>query len=623
MTSKNFRRAVLGLLLFFAGAAQGAGIPARLTSHEVIVKLRTGMEQQSPQGLLSPPRTVLEAITGESAGLISADLPRWYKIRLKGSLTVEDAVKKLRAMKVEIEFAEPNWIYRAEVLPETLKFVEAADLDSDDAVGYPEAYLPAEKRFNRHWHIQNTGQPMNPNGIKGKVGADTKLLEAWRVGDGVRSAARHVTVAVIDTGVAYTHKDLVENLWQNPGESGAWTPSGSAQARAASENCRNKNCNGIDDDANGFVDDVIGWNFVKNNQKPMDDNTHGTHVAGIIGASHNKKGVVGANHRVRLMGLKFLDKNGSGTLEAALKAIVYAADNGADVINASWGGGGESQALAEAIQYAIDRGVLFVAAAGNASSNNDYIPTFPANYPGVFSVAASDPWDGVTAFSSYGKKTTHIAAPGVDILSTLRRSVTDSFPLIRLIKVYRNTYGYLSGTSMATPLVAGVAAMLIGIDPVQFKGKPTAVMKRLMESSDIQPATISKTISGGRINAYNAVKGIKTAGHNRPSVENWSELVKAPLESPHPYVNRAPLSHTIRHPGAKWIRVVYGRYGVETFNDQLEIRDANDALVDALTGFGTQGVSYPIEGDEVRLVFNTNARVDGWGYEILGYQYMN
>ena len=327
--------------------------------------------------------------------------------------------------------------------------------------------IPNDPKFGELYGLRNTGQG------GATAGADIHATAAWEVTTGSKA----VVVGIIDTGVDYTHPDIAPNYWTNPGESGT-----DAEGK-------DRRSNGIDDDRNGFVDDWRGWNFVDHNNNPMDDNEHGTHVAGTIGAKGNDGiGIVGVNWDVSIVGLKFLGSGGSGSLEDAVKAIEYATGLGVTLTSNSWGGGGFSETMKGAIEAAGAKGILFVAAAGNESANNDTDPHFPASYslPNVISVAATDDRDQLASFSCFGATTVHLGAPGVDIMS--------SFP--------GGKYGKLSGTSMATPHVSGAAALV----KAAFPNATFAEIKaRLVNTADLVPALDGKTISGGRLNVANAL----------------------------------------------------------------------------------------------------------------------
>jgi subtilisin family serine protease len=326
------------------------------------------------------------------------------------------------------------------------------------------AALPNDPSFSRLWGLHNTGQ------TGGVIDADIDAAEAWNVTTGSRA----VVVAVIDTGIDYRHPDLAANMWRNPGE----IPG-----------------DGIDNDRNGFVDDVYGWDFANNDADPFDDEGHGTHVAGTIGAvGNNGTGVAGVNWQVSLMALKFLGADGSGTTSAAVAALNYATmmrqTHGVNVVatNNSWGGGGASTALTNAIVAGGNAGILTVAAAGNESANNDTTPSYPANVnsTAVISVAATDASNRLASFSNYGATTVDVAAPGVGIYSTTPN----------------NSYASYSGTSMAAPHVAGLVALMAAANP---QATASQIRSAILSSAVPVASLAGKVATGGLINAAAAL----------------------------------------------------------------------------------------------------------------------
>jgi subtilisin family serine protease len=348
-----------------------------------------------------------------------------------------------------------------------------AALERDPRVRYAEPnvrfhvdQLANDPSFTQLWGLDNAGQAVN--GLAGRVDADIDAPEAWEITTG----SPEVTVGVIDTGVDYTHPDLAANIWINPGEDCA--------------GCRNDR---VDNDGNGFVDDWHGWDFMNNDNDPYDDNGHGTHVAGTIGAvGDNERGVAGVNWNVNLMPLKFIGANGSGDASDAVRAVLYASAMGAEVTNNSWGGDGYSQALADAIADADAHGSLFVAAAGNSFTNTDASPNYPSGYdlPNVLAVAATDQNDARAWFSNYGRRSVDLGAPGTNILSTRPGG----------------SYQFLDGTSMAAPHVAGAAALVRAASP---SASDVGVKALLFRTVDANTSLASKTTTGGRLNVGRAV----------------------------------------------------------------------------------------------------------------------
>ncbi|MGC8742944.1 MAG: S8 family serine peptidase [Verrucomicrobiia bacterium] len=310
------------------------------------------------------------------------------------------------------------------------------------------------------WNLNNIGQ------FGGTPDADIDAPEGWAVSN----TASNIVVAIIDSGVRYTHEDLSENMWVNPGE----IPN-----------------NSIDDDKDGYVDDIYGINAIdgaSNPGNPLDDFGHGTHVAGIIGAvGNNGKGVVGVAWRVKIMALKFIDSSNNGYVADAIECINYAINKGAKIINTSWGSTTYSSSLQTALNSARSAGIIVVASAGNESQNNDITPSYPASYnlDNIISVLATDLNDNLANYSNYGATSVDVGAPGSSIYSTFFSS--DS------------SYIYLSGTSMAAPHVTGLCALAWQRFPIQGYNQ---IIKRVLESVDKLPSLSGKCVSGGRVNLF-------------------------------------------------------------------------------------------------------------------------
>jgi subtilisin family serine protease len=320
------------------------------------------------------------------------------------------------------------------------------------------------------WGLHNTGQSV------GRADADIDAPEAW---DSLTSAA-NIIVAVIDTGVRYTHEDLAANMWVNPGETG--------QDFLGFD----KRNNLLDDDGNGYLNDVHGINAITGTGVPLDDHGHGTHVSGTIGGvGDNNVGVVGVAWRVQMMALKFLDAVGQGFASDAIECIDYARRHGAKIISASWGGYDfNSNGLRDAIASTRDAGMLFVAAAANDASDNDTRPLYPASYDldSIIAVAATTRRDELASFSNFGATTVDLGAPGEDIFSTW--NLTDS------------AYQYLSGTSMATPHAAGACAMVWA----RYPGESYSQIKnRVLAGTDPLSALAGKCVTCGRLNLQRAL----------------------------------------------------------------------------------------------------------------------
>ncbi|PYT34060.1 MAG: hypothetical protein DMG58_05760 [Acidobacteria bacterium] len=396
-------------------------------SDELLVRFRSGATSATAEALH-------QAIGGQHVRSWSS-IEGLQLVRLATGTHLKDALRAYRQNR-NVLYAEPNYIYHA-------------------------LTTPNDPKFPQLWGLQNTGQNL------GTVGADIHATQAW----GLTTGSSNVVVALIDTGIDYNHQDLLANVWSNP------------SPYSATVDGVNINCSA----------GTHGFNAVAATCDPLDDNGHGTHVSGTIGAvGNNGIGVVGVNWSVQILACKFLDASGGGSVSDAITCLDFVKamkDRGANIVatNNSWGGGGFSQALSDAIQAQQTDGILFIAAAGNDSSSNDLVPTYPADYflPNVISVAATTRFEGLANFSNTGAHSVHLGAPGEEILSTTPN----------------NTYSTLNGTSMATPHVTGVAALLAAQNPARDW---RAIKNLIVAGGDTVPA-LAATVSGKRLNAYGAM----------------------------------------------------------------------------------------------------------------------
>ena len=457
---------------------------------------------------------------------------RYVVLKLRNMNSEEKKLEAIHLLSTdpEVEYAEPNFIYHSS-----------------------QATTPQDPEFAKLWGLQNSGQPApEPSGTPtgtpsgpGTAGSDIHVVPAWSEGF---TGSKSIRVAIIDTGIDYNHPDLKAN-----------------------------------------VEAASGYNFSTNTADAMDDNNHGSHCAGTIGAvANNGIGVTGINWNVTLIPVKFLDSNGSGSADQALQAVQYATKLGVNVMSNSWGGGGYSQALYDAIAEARAKGILFVAAAGNDSNDNDIKTSYPAGYAldNIVSVAATDNKDQLAGFSNFGRTTVHVAAPGVKILST----------------VAHGKYEVLSGTSMATPHISGIAALLwssnLSLTYAQVKDT-------LIRSSDpVRPLT-RKVVSGGRANAYNALHGIfpKPMG---PNERDWKDVAYH-FETPHPYDNSKIYTYPIDVKGAKFIRVIFDRYDTESSFDLITLKQSNGEEIETMSGTGSNYVSDYLEGAHAEVTLTTDS----------------
>ena len=413
---------------------------------EIIVKLASGFQTlDSFETNLNG--KVVEEFPFPKDSLTSTDGPM-VRMKLADGVSVQEALTRLSDDE-RVEFAEPNRIY-------TLS--EAANPPND---------LDAKL-----WGLDNTGQ------TGGTPGADVNAKEAWSITTGSKGPL----IAVIDSGIDYNHPDLSANMWTNPGE----IPG-----------------DGIDNDGNGVIDDVHGYNAYADNGDPMDGFGHGTHCAGTIAAvGNNGVGLTGVMQQASLMAVKIFDDNGRTSTDAILRGILYSAKMGADITSNSWGGSNRSEAVYQAFK---SHPGLHVVAAGNSAFDNDKKPNYPSNYDldNIVAVAATNSLDQRARFSQWGAKNVDVAAPGRDIWST----------------VPNGEYAMKSGTSMATPHVTGGAGLILSAYPDATNEE---VKQRLVYGSDRMPSMLGVSVSNGRVNFSKSLKNDNLA----PGVPNDFETEK-------------------------------------------------------------------------------------------------
>jgi subtilisin family serine protease len=376
-------------------------------------------------------------------------------VALHGGLDVKQAIGILRRLPF-VAYAEPNY---------------AIHLNQQ---------VPNDEYFPEQWALHNTGQDsMFGVWLGGTPDADVDWPEAW-----VAAAGNGAVVAVMDTGIDYRHTDLAANVWEN-----------TAEANGVA---------GVDDDGNGYVDDIRGWDFVNEDNNPLDGHGHGTHVAGTIAAvGHNNKGVTGVMWGGQVMALKIFDDTGAGFLADALEGLQYAVAMGVRISNNSWGYSeilpeevDDHQALYDAIAASAANGHLFVAAAGNDAVDTDTLPHYPSSFDldNIVAVAATDNYDQLAWFSSYGDVSVDLAAPGDYVFSTYK-----------LFAGSIDDYGWLSGTSMSSPHVAGAAGLLLGLQPTWTYQQ---VRDQILNNVRTLGALAGTSVTGGMLNVHAALDGV-------------------------------------------------------------------------------------------------------------------
>jgi subtilisin family serine protease len=468
-----------GLLTFTLSGKQTGFTPV---SMPVTIAGEPAIETQKDVAALAPPKHSFTALAGNKDFAEGQILVRfapqpgrtWPGLAEKNSILANAGNGKLAAARVTKEYSIVRGLSLVKLPGDVAVKDVLVTLNNTPGVLYAEPdyklkamsapqIVPNDPRFSELWGLNNTGQS------GGAPDADIDAPEAWDIATGTNE----IIVAVIDTGVDYTHPDLASNMWVNTAELNGIT--------------------GVDDDGNGYIDDIYGYDFCNNDGDPMDDHYHGTHCAGTIGAiGNNGQGVAGVCWNVKIMALKFLDASGSGYTDDAIECVQYAVLMGAKLSSNSWGGGSYSQALKDAIDAAGNANQLFIAAAGNDyGNNNDINPAYPASYTSenIIAVMATDKYDSMSGFSNYGPTSVDIGAPGTDILSCQPGS----------------NYQYLSGTSMATPHVSGAAALIWSVYPSMSYQE---VKNILLQTVDEIPSLSGKCVSEGRLNLFNAVNEV-------------------------------------------------------------------------------------------------------------------
>ena len=417
---------VAGLLLGTAGQAVAAPQPSGASLTEGAEFAPGELVVRYESGTSKTDRTAvrdeLDATVDSSLGIKGTQV-----LALADGTSVQDAVEAAASLP-NVLYAEPNYSYSTTASPN-------------------------DPRFNEVWSLGLA----SGDGVNSGIGTP----RVWNLTTG----SSNVTVGVVDTGIDGTHPDLAANMYTNPGEVAG---------------------NGVDDDRNGLVDDVRGWDWVEDDSNAADLNGHGTHVAGTIGAKgNNANGVAGVAWDVRLVPLRVLDAAGSGWTSDVAAAFAYAGRMGVDVVNASLAGPSPSVAVLDAIKASPN--TLFVVAAGNSTTNVDATPSYPCSYPlpNVICVAATDQGNRLSGYSNYGAASVDLAAPGDGILST--------FP--------GGAYAQMTGTSMATPHVAGVAALLQARHP---EASGATIRQAILSGVEGLSALAGRTVTSGRLSAAGA-----------------------------------------------------------------------------------------------------------------------
>jgi subtilisin family serine protease len=440
-----------------ARTARRPRLALRLESLEVrtLLSVASGTLGNAPSWSISDPSPATSVLIGFHTGT---------------SAKVESAILKAAHGQIIATYPDgpvlvqtPSVAARNTALTYLPRFMAVRYAEPDSSF-HVDATVPNDPGYAAQWGLESSNN------------VDIDATQAWSVTTGNPATI----VAVIDSGIDTTHPEFAGRLWTN-------TVEATGQP-------------GVDNDGDGFAGDIHGWNFLANTADISDDNGHGTHVAGILAATgNNGTGVAGVNWNAQIMPLKFIGSDGNGSVDDAVRAIYYAVNHGARVINASWGGGDHIQALTDAISFANSRNVVFVTAAGNEGVNNGVKRSFPADdrLPNVISVAAIDNSGRLASFSNFGATTVDLAAPGVNIRSTVPGG-----------------YATYSGTSMSAPYVSGVISLVVGLHPELTAQQ---LVQRILDTTKPLVHLKGKVITGGMVDAANAVSDSYAAAHSAVS----------------------------------------------------------------------------------------------------------
>jgi len=494
-----------------------------------------------------------------------------YQVKYSGGPEVNVAVEGLKG---RLDFVEPNYLN---------------DLNYE----IDQRNWPKDRFFFKQWYMNNIGQSA-PYGLPGKRGADINVLKTWKK---VTKGSENVVVALIDTGVDYKHPDLRDAMWVNEAEANGK--------------------NGVDDDDDGFVDDIYGYDFSSagrtdldyrkvGDSDPMDENGHGTHCAGVIGAkSNNDKGIAGINQKIQIMALKIFPANGGAQNADIARAIYYGISKKVDIMSNSYGGSESSELLNKAVTKATKSGILFVVAAGNDGKNTDVAPSYPMGeklrtdstkrVPGVLTVGASDNQDNPAEFSNYGPESVDVFAPGVLILSTYPTQMVDTG---------RRPYAIMSGTSMATPITAGIAALVLAANP-SLKRKPEQLRRIMIETADVKQSLVGKAVSNGRVDAYRAAT---FATSKTQKMQNWQTKAET-IDQRGFNKELFDIRHKITVEGAKAVQAHFNFVQIQEPYNSIYFYDKNMRFISSLEKTESVDAWSPVVPGDTLYIRYVNSKV--------------